>query len=245
MPIVTIDGGQSSSPVAGRTAQYIGALAAQQLPGCPDTLIQSQLSLVLRHFYTESTGWRAPVGPYSVTAGIQDIYLNPVDQDTQIQFVLQAYLYPFPSAASNTKQYLPPSTQQVLTSIPGPPVSYFMFTGDQMQLQPVPDQTYGAVLYVIAALCPTAGATNLPDITFTHHLDGILAGLFARLYRMPKKPWTDLKGASDYQRTYMQELLKARDFAIRGQGSADVPFVFPAFATSRMQSSQNRIGIVG
>lgn len=245
MPIITVDGGQSSSPVAGKTLQYLGAIAAQQLPGCPDTLIQSQLVLVLRHFYTESSGWRCPVGPYPVTQGQQNIYLNPVDQDTEIAFVIQAYLYPFPSNASNTKQMLPPSTQQVLTNVPGPPASYFMLYSDQLQIQPTPDQTYGSVLYVIAAMRPSMGATNLPDIAFTHHLDGILAGLFARLYRMPKKPWTDVQGATMYQRTYTQEILKARDFAIRGQGSADVPFVYPSFATSRMQGSQMRFGASG
>lgn len=245
MPLITVDGGQSSSAVAGRSFQYLGAIAAQQLPGCPDTLIQSQLTLAVRHFYTESTGWRAPIGPYIVAQGQQNIYLNPVDQDMQLQYVLQAYLYPFPTAASNTRQVLSPSTQQVLNYVPGPPVSYFMIKSDQLQLQPVPDQTYGAILYVIGVLCPSMGAINLPDITFTHHLDGILAGLFERLYRMPNKPWTDKESATMYGRTYKRELAAARDLAIRGQGAADVPFIFPSFATSRMQGSQGQFGASG
>jgi hypothetical protein len=245
MPTITVDGGQSSAAVAGKTIQYITAIAQQQLPGCPDTLITSQLTLVLRHFYTESSGWRAPLGPFFIGAGKPDIYLNPVDQDTVVSFVTQAYLYPFPTTASNTRQALKPSTQQVLTNVPGPPVSYFMYASDQLQLQPVPDQTYGAILYVIGALVPSTGAVNLPDITFTHHLDGILAGLYERLYRMPKKPWTDLEGAKMYGRMYREEVLKARDFATRGQGPADVPFVFPSFATSRMQGSQNQFGSSG
>jgi len=244
MPIVTIDGGQSSSAVAGRTLQYLGAIAAQQLPGAPDTLIQSQLVLVLRHFYTESTGWRGVVGPYSVTIGKQNTFLNPVDQDTEVQFVLEAYLYPTPNGGSQ-KQSLPPSTRLVLTNVPGPPTTHFMVTPDTLVIQPVPDQTYGAVLYVFAALKPTAGAVNLPDIAFTHHLDGILAGLFERMYRMPKKPWTDEKASARYGQQYKTEIAKWRDFAIRGQGSADVPFVYPAFATSRMQGSQTRFGSSG
>lgn len=232
MPTVSVDQAQSSSAIAGQTIRYIGSIAAQQLPGCPDTLIYSQLSLVLRHFYTESTGWRAPVGPFSISQGKPNIYLNPIDQDTQLMYVLQAYLYPFPTAASNTKQYLPPSTTQILSNVTGPPGSHFMLESDLLQVQPTPDATYGAVLYVIAALCPTLGAQNLPNIAYTHHLDGLLAGLYARLYSMPKKPWTDAKAAAEYKRTYLQEITKARDFAVRGQGSSDVPFVFPSFANA-------------
>lgn len=241
MPIVTVDGGQSSSAVAGRTAQYLGAIAAQQIAAAPDTLIQSQLYLTLRHFYSESTGWRAVVGPYPINAGVQNTYLNPVDQDTQLQYVLEAYLFPnIPNG--NQKQTLPPSTRMVLTNVPGPPVSHFMVNSDQLMIQPVPDKTYGSILYVYAALCPTIGAVNLPDIAFTHHLDGILAGLFERMYRMPKKPWTDFNLSKMYGNMYKREILAARDFAIRGQGAADVPFVFPTFATSRMQGSQWRMG---
>lgn len=244
MPIVTIDGGQSSSAVAGRTLQYLGALAAQQLPGASDTLIQSQLVLVMRHFYVESTGYRAVVGPFSVIVGKQNTYLNPVDQDTEIAFVLEAYIFPTP-VGGNQKQTLPPSTRLVLTNVPGPPTSHFMVTPDTLVVQPVPDQTYGAVLYVFAALRPSFGAINIPDIAITHHLDGILAGLFERMYRMPKKPWTDKEAAEKYARLYKTEIAKWRDFAIRGQGSADVPFVYPAFATSRMQGSQFRFGGTG
>lgn len=244
MPIVTIDGGQSASAVAGQTLQYLGAIAAQQLPGAPDTLIQSQLVLTLRDFYTRSTSWRAVVGPYTVTVGKQNTYLNPVDQDTEVQFVLQAYLYPTPPG-SNQKQILPPSTRLLLTNVPGPPTSHFMVTPDTLVVQPVPDQTYGSVLYTYAALKPTAGATNLPNIAFTHHLDGILAGLFERMYRMPKKPWTDKDLAARYGTTYRREILTARDFAERGYGSADIAFVYPSFATSRMQGSQLRFGSSG
>lgn len=243
MPVVSVDAAQSSSAVAGRTAQYIGAIAAQQLPAAPDSLIQSQLWLVLRHFYTESTGWRAPIGPYPIVAGIQNIYINPYSQDAQIQHVLQVYLYPFPSAASNTRQWLPPATQQILTNVPGPPSSHFMIDGQTLQLQPTPDQNYGNVLYIIGTLCPTSGNTNLPDITFTHHLDGILSGLFQRLYRMPNKPWTSMELSKEYGREYKRAILDARDFAIRGQGSADIQFVFPAFGNSRMQSRTTQFGV--
>jgi hypothetical protein len=241
MPVVTVDQGQSSVAVAGRTIQYLTALAAQQLPGAPDSLIQSQLYLVLRHFYTESTGWRTTLGPFPVSAGVagQNIYLNPVDQDTQLQYVLQVYLYPAPNTGSNTRQFLQPSTQPVVSNVPGPPSSYFMYTPDQIQIQPLADKSYGNILYVIASLCPTISAINLPDSAFTHYLDDILAGLFARMYRMPDKPWTDVEGARMYEKQYKRGVLTARDFAIRGNSAADVPWVFPSFATSRTLGANN------
>ena len=136
MALVTVDGGQSSAAVAGRTLQYLGAIAAQQLGGAPDTLIQSQLVLVLRHFYTESTGWRGVAGPYPVAATKQNVFLNPVDQDTEVQFVLEAYVSPPPGGGVG-KQMLPPSTRLILASNPGPPSSHFMVTPDTLVVQPI------------------------------------------------------------------------------------------------------------
>jgi len=239
MALVTVDGGQSSSAVAGRTLQYMGAIAAQQLSGAPDTLIQSQLVLTLRHFYTQSTAYRGIAGPYPVTIGKQNVYLNPVDQDTEVQFVLEAYIYPTPLGGAS-KQSLPPSTRLILTNVPGPPNTHFMVTPDTLVIQPVPDATYGSVLYVYGALRPSMAATTLPDISFTHHLDGILAGLFERMYRMPNKPWTDPELSVSYGRMYKTEIAMWRDFAVRGQSAADVPFIFPSFADSRF--TRARIG---
>ena len=239
MAIVTLDGGQSSSAVAGQTAQYIHQQAILQLPGCPDTLVDAQLQLTLKHFYTHTTGWRKIVGPYPVNIGNDTVYLNPVDQDSQVQLVHEAWLYPFLSG--NARQFLNPATNKIIGNDKNPPSTFFMETPSKLVLYPVPDKSYGSILFASASMIPTPNAVKLPDIAFTHHIDGILAGLLARLYRMPKKPWTDQQLAADNLKTYRRELLIWRDFANRNYGPRTVTTVFPPFAGRGSQITQRSI----
>lgn len=227
MPIVTLDGGQSSVALGGQTMDYVAQLVAQQLQGAPDTLIQSQLQLVAREFYTKSTGWRDTVGPYNVLTNREVIDLNPVDQNTRVQFVLGAY---FLLAGNQAPQPLVPLTRKPVGGNPNTPLSYFMQKPDVLQLFPVPNAALGKVLYVYACLVPTPNANLLPDISYTHHIDALLWGTLARLYMMPKKAWSNQTLAMQYQKQFRQEILIARDIATRGYGPADNPVRFPPFA---------------
>lgn len=227
MPIVTLDGGQSSVALGGQTMDYVAQLVAQQIQGAPDTLIQTQLQQVAREFYTKSTGWRDNVGPYNIATGRDVINLNPVDQNSRIQFVLGAYTL---KSASETPTILRPMTRKPVGTTPNTPVAYFMQAPDVLQLFPIPSATLGKILYVYASIIPTPNANLLPDISFTQHLDALLWGTMARLYRMPKKSWTDKDGAMMYEKKYRQEILMARDIANRGYGPSDTPVQFPPFA---------------
>jgi hypothetical protein len=227
---VTLDGGQSSSAIGGQTIDYIVTLILQEMNGVPDGLARSKLQLVMREFYTRSTGWRETVGPYVVAANIDEFDLNPVDQNSSVQFVHAAWLLgitaPGQRAPRQVSQRLSQDTQT------GTPRVFFTMSPSKLQLAPIPDRTYGRVFYAYCTLIPTAGATVLPDISFTHHLDALMSGTMARLYSMPKKPWSDKELASYHDRKYRQEITIWRDFALRAQGPGDMPFRFPSFANS-------------
>ena len=228
MAVVTLDGGASSAQLGGQTISYIQQIVAQTVAGAPDTLITTHLLRVLNDFYTRSTGWRGYIGPYTVMQGIQEIDLNPVDQNTRLQFVLSAYLYPINGSNDPTPIY--PTTRLQIGASPALPNRYYMQVPDQMLLYPVPDQTYGNVLYVYGALVPTTLAAILPDISYTHHIDGLIDGVLARLYQIPKRPWSDKELAVEKMKSYRQAILMARDFANRGYGPSDSGFRFPPFA---------------
>lgn len=228
MPIVTLDGGQSSSAVAGQTATYIRMQALLQLPGCPDTLADAQLQLVLKDFYTMTTGWRDTLGPYTINANNDTIDLNPVDQNSAIQFVESAFI--FPTLGGNERTWLGKNIRQPVGGDKQLPTTYFMRDPATLVLYPVPDKAYGNVLYVYASLIPTQFTVRLPDMAFTHHLLALIDGLLARLYRMPKKPWTDAATAAIHQRDYNRAKILWRQFAERNYSSADVPTMFPPFA---------------
>ena len=228
MPIVTLDGGQSSVALGGQVVQYVSSLVLQQIAGAPDTLVQSQLQLVLREFYTKSTGWRDNFGPYQINSGVSSINLNPIDQNTRLQFVLGAFLFPF--QGSNSPLWLRNMPRAPIGGVPQLPSRFFMQRPDVLVLDPVPDQTYGQILNVYACAVPVTTGVQLPDIAYTHHVDGLLWGTLARLYQMPKKPWTNQDLAKQYMKQYRMEILMARDIANRGYGPADTAIRYPAFA---------------
>lgn len=228
MAIATLDGGQSSSALGGQVIEYVINLVLMQIPGAPDQLVRTQLAQVLREFYTKSTSWRRNVGPYTIKQGQDLIQLNPISQNERLQFVLNAFLFPF--QGSNTPQPLTVVPRRPFGGSPQSPSRYYMEHMDVMRLYPVPDQSYGKILYVYASLVPLSTAVELPDISFTHHLDALQWGTLARLYAMPKKPWSDKTQATEMSRKYRQEILTWRDVANRGQGPGDTPMQFPRFA---------------
>jgi hypothetical protein len=228
MAIVTLDGGSSSQALGGQVIEYVTNLVLMQIPGVPDQLARTQLGLVLREFYEKSTAFRDDVGPYLIQQGRSIVQLNPVSQDVRIQFVLDAYLFPY--QGSDTPQPLAPLTRKPLGGSPQPPSSYYMQEMDQMLLYPTPDQTYGKILYVYAALVPLSTAVVLPDVAYTHHVDALQWGTMSRLLSMSKKPWTDKQQAAAYDRKYRQEIMLRRDIANRGSGPADTRIQFPLFA---------------
>jgi hypothetical protein len=204
-------------------------MVTQQLPGAPDQLVLSQLGLVLRDFYTKSTGWRDYVMGYAVLAGEAIVNLNPVDQNRRLQFVRDAFLYPW--LGSNEVQPLSPLQRDIFGGAPqDTPYAYFMVKADVMKLYPTPNKYFGNILNVYAVLVPTTTQAILPDIAYTMHLDGLMYGTLARMLVMGKKPWSDRALAADYERKYRREILIARDFANRGQGPADAWTKFPSFA---------------
>lgn len=229
MPQVTLDGGQSSVALGGQVIPYVQNLVAQQVSGAPDQLINTQLTLTLREFYTKSTGWRDNIGPYPVNALQPYVQLNPLDQNRYLQFVHSAFLFPYEQ--SNSPQGLIPLARKPIGGTPQPPSRYYMEKADVMYLYPIPDKTYGRILYVYGTLIPTSISVQLPDIAYTQHLDALIWGTFARLYMMPKRPWTDKQLAQEYSNKYRREILIARDIAQRGMGPSDTPGLFPRFGS--------------
>lgn len=246
MAIVTqTQGGQSSAAINGQSLAYITQQVLQQCPGCPDTLAQSVLQNVIREFYYKSASWREVIGPYTITPGVggQRITLNPVDQYSQCHLVLDVFVYP-DTSGGNTPRHLNPATRQIFGNQVGAPLVYSVEGADTLVLYPVPDQLYGNILYVYMSLMPVLNAGRLPDISITHHFDGLFYGTLYRLCSMPGKPWTvkDSTILNEWKRTATQNRLLARDIAQRGFSPADGKIWFPNFAGRGSQNPNSAGG---
>lgn len=248
MPTLTqTQGGQSSAAINGQSLEYISQQVLLQCPGAPDALVQSVLNNVIRDFYFKSTGWREVIGPYTIVPGVNRIALNPVDQYSQCQDVLGAFVWPNYDAGQ-TLRYLRPLQRQPfgpgLTTNTGPPYSYYMDGPDTMLLYPNSDQLYGNLLYVYMSLVPALNVGRLPNISMTHHFDGLFYGTLKRLCEMPNKPWTvkDRTVINDWSRMNRQQIVIARDQANRGFGPSEDVQRFPNFAGRYSQSPQHAGG---
>lgn len=239
MAIVTQTGGQSSVVVNGQSLEYIVQQVLQMNLSCPDAVANTVLQQVLRDFYDKSTGWREVLGPYFIPAGVSTIAFNPVDQYSQVDRVLSAFLYPDTTGAF-TPRGLFVRTRPVYGNIPGSPQGYFVdYPNGQIILDPVPDVSYGAILQIYASLTPVINSAQLPAISIQKHFDGLFYGTLYRLGEMPNKPWSvkNMELLREWRRTYFRERNLARDFAERGYGSSDMIKVFPNFAGRMSQSS--------
>lgn len=221
---------QSNAAINGQSTTYLKGLVLQQCPGAPDSLVDTQIQLVLRDFYTKSNAWRVTLGPFNVTTGIDTVQLNPVDAYSSVLNVFRAYFYPFPDANSVTPKFLSSSPLALVGGQPSQPNFFWMYTPDTLVLYPKPEKVYGRILYAQVSLKPVINSTQLPPIATEQHLDALVSGVLARLYAMPNKPFTAKDQAAVMARTYTREMLIARDHARRQYGSADTPMPFPRFA---------------
>lgn len=232
MAIITqTQGGQSSAAVNGQSLDYIVQQVLQQCPGCPDTLAESVLQNVIRDFYYKSTGWREVIGPYTIVPGVQRIDLNPVDQYSQCHLVLDAFVYP-DTNGGNKPRHLSPCTRPIFGNDVGAPIAYSMDGADTLVLYPIPDKLYGNILFIYMSLMPVLNAGQLPNISITHHFDGLFYGTLHRLCSMPNKSWTvkDSQLLGEWRRMATQNRALARDIAQRGFSPADATVRFPNFA---------------
>jgi hypothetical protein len=244
MAIITFDGGQSSTATNSQSTTYLAQKVIQQLPAAPDTLVQSVLQDVLREFYSKSTAWRENVGPYYMVTGQDTIYLNPIDQYTELTNVLYAFIYPGVNGG-NSPQRLNPAVRKIFGNDSNIPYSFFMEKPSKMILYPVPDKNYGQqgiLLYVYGILRPVINTPQLPEIAITHHADALMWGTMARLMRMPKRPWFEKDLANMYQKMYVREIVRFRDEANRAYAGVDTPFKFPSFAGRYSQMAPRSVG---
>lgn len=244
MAIITqTQGGQSSAAINGQSLDYIVQQVLQQCPGCPDTLAESVLQNVIRDFYYKSTGWREVIGPYTIVPGVNTIDLNPIDQYSQCHLVLDVFVYP-DTSGGNSPRHLNPSARKIFGNDTGAPFTYSMQGSSTLVLYPVPDILYGNILYVYMSLMPVLNVGQLPDISITHHFDGLFYGTLYRLCSMPNKAWSvkDRDTLNDYKKMATQNRLLARDIAERGFSPADGKIWFPNFAGRGSQNPNSAGG---
>lgn len=63
--------------------------------------------------------------------------------------------------------------------------------------------------FIELAVCPPDDACELPAVLYHEHVDGVLSGARARIYRMGNKPWTNFQLADGYEKHFRETIGEA------------------------------------
>lgn len=102
---------------------------------------------------------------------------------------------------------------------PAPPNYYAYLPEGAIQFYQTPDQAYS--MAVTAALQPTLGATEIPDVLLAKWERVLQAGVLANLLAIPGQGWSNPVEAVRYQKTFQAGISNAKADEARGynQGS--------------------------
>lgn len=92
--------------------------------------------------------------------------------------------------------------------------NYYVLDGNNiMRLVPTPSTTVADAYDVRVAVQPLRTATTLDSVLTNRYDEDLINGTLALLYRIPRKPWTDLSLAQFYQVKFNDSMPRARSEA--------------------------------
>jgi hypothetical protein len=82
-------------------------------------------------------------------------------------------------------------------------------TETTVRLVPAPFEDRNNAASLRAVLAPSSDACDIPNAEFARHRDTLVSGALARLYAIPKKPWSSAPLTDYHERLYRQGLRRA------------------------------------
>lgn len=184
-----------------------------EAPEIPDISASSQLVLSARELCTTSLAWQADL---TIQLSGRSVYsLIPVDGE-----IAEPVSAVFSESSGGT-------TSDIRASVParldledpswrsriGRPLWYFM--PDQESVRLVPNPSTGSAIFRVA-LQPTIQDRIIDDRVGNIFREGIVHGALWRLFRMPRREWSDVSRATYYETLYERALAQAQTRGVDG-----------------------------
>jgi hypothetical protein len=197
--------------------------------GVLDSIVLEAVRASARDFFVRTGVWRHDMDTESVIEGSELYDLEP-PAGTEVERVVSV-------KHGNNGVLLPKGVDWLNANYPswrtatGWPLKYFTQDAkNQIRVVPIPSSTSFNDLYIRLTLVPLRTATSLDETQYDDWYEVILHGARFRLFRMPKKPWTDKRTAEDYEKLYEIEVLAAqvaanKDFTNETLRATPVPFI--------------------
>lgn len=183
------------------------------VPGCPLPMIDAAIIDALIDFCNRSRAYRFSPAEIDVVASTAIYAVSDLPAETEIAWLLAAELDDIPIDTPDTG-----SVPQSYATEEGTPSMAVVVSATEIALRKVPSEAGG--LRVRLALRPTLTAITFPDEFNALFREQIAAGALARLYAMPKKPWTATELVEDSRNQFDQAILDASYRADRGSAAS-------------------------
>lgn len=157
--------------------------------GCPEPLAQQALLDSAIEFCRRSQVVTTNLDPITVREGVSNYELDSPSNQVVVDQVLKVW---YDSTLMSAAPY---ETATALFNPAGAPRYFFGQEIDEvftLTLLPAPDKTVRNGLLVRASLRPTRAATQVYDILYDRHIEGVVAGAMGILMATPDQPFTDM-----------------------------------------------------
>jgi len=181
--------------------------------GCPLLMVDDAILDAVVDFCNRSRAYRFSPAEITVVAGTANYTVSDLPAQTEIAWLLAAELDDIPIDTPDSG-----SVPQSYATEEGTSSMAVVVSASSIGLRKVPSEAGG--LRVRLALRPTLSATTFLDEFNVLYREQIAAGALARLYAMPKKPWTATELVEDARNQFDQAILDASYRADRGSAAA-------------------------
>lgn len=196
-----------------------------RLPHVLDSVVEVELENTLAEFSKETLVWQETIGPETLLANANTIYLNPYEDDKIILFVEDVYYKDQPlTKASSLGKYYNKTTGSL-------PDRFFSPSPSVVRLIPTPTTAPAEGFYFKAFFMPRDASVYLPDFFFNVYFEPILDGALARLFSHTAKPYSNTQMAMFHARRFRAGITSAKIVAKSGNVVGGEPsWGFPNWA---------------
>lgn len=178
------------------------------VPGCPDTLIESNIRAAAIELCEKAPVYQQELDPVTTVANIYEYDLEPPSG---------AVVHKVMWLTFEGNDLEPISTGLLEQRVPkwrnadqaGKPDYFVKVNQSTFWLVPVPNETKSQSVILRAQLKPTYSSTACDDDVMTDYREAIIQGTLFRLLRIPSKEWTDFGAAQVYGTLFQQSIQEA------------------------------------
>lgn len=189
-------------------------LILPDVPGCPWEMARSRLILAAREFFSRSGTWSATLDPIPSQLGVAEYPEIVPTANMEIVRIRQCYY--------GTKELEPLTPDEFFDrqmDAPSGLPEFMTVDADVLILSGAPTES-GVDIVVEATFKPSLANEGLPNDLWDQHIEAIVEGAKARLYKSPKKPYTDLALSADARGAFLRLAGIARTRAAQGSTKA-------------------------